>query len=275
MLSRWRSDDGSSQSELITVSAGGSCPMCLHKPPFSNPKNRQERPVESVLENVWKAHVLRVQLPEEEDSHLQGEREGLHPSRLPRQRRVGSLFQNSSLLSSRFHAVLKHFHLTPTSLPFLFLSFIIPLSLSRYIGRFKSFFSPLGRGRHGNRLGVCERERESGRHGNGRCVSPCSRPHTPLNGHTHDSPGWSRQLRVRDGDQFYLLDQEEVHPLLMNDHRHVSHRHKLLRRTVSVPADSRPHPETDEDEDDEDDARAVRPRRIIPDSRAVRLNPSR
>ncbi|CAM4640949.1 unnamed protein product [Leuciscus chuanchicus] len=79
----------------------------------------------------------------------------------------------------------------------------------------------------------------------GRCVSPCSRPHTPLNGHTHDSPGWSRQLRVRDGDQFYLLDQEEVHPLLMNDHRHVSHRHKLLRRTVSVPADSRPHPETE------------------------------
>ncbi|XP_059364885.1 ras/Rap GTPase-activating protein SynGAP-like isoform X2 [Carassius carassius] len=79
----------------------------------------------------------------------------------------------------------------------------------------------------------------------GRCVSPCSRPHTPLNGHTHDSPGWSRQLRVRDGDQFYLLDQEEVHPVLMNDHRPVSHRHKLLRRTVSVPADSRPHPESE------------------------------
>jgi len=34
-------------------------------------------------------------------------------------------------------------------------------------------------------------------------------------------------------------------------------------------------PVWDEDEDDEDDARAVRPRRIIPDSRAVRLNPSR
>uniref|UniRef100_A0A9J7YGN7 Synaptic Ras GTPase activating protein 1a n=2 Tax=Cyprinus carpio carpio TaxID=630221 RepID=A0A9J7YGN7_CYPCA len=79
----------------------------------------------------------------------------------------------------------------------------------------------------------------------GRCVSPCSRPHTPLNGHTHDSPGWSRQLRVRDGDQFYLLDQEEVHPVLMNDHRPVSHRHKLLRRTVSVPEDSTPHPESE------------------------------
>ncbi|XP_027019293.1 ras/Rap GTPase-activating protein SynGAP isoform X2 [Tachysurus fulvidraco] len=79
----------------------------------------------------------------------------------------------------------------------------------------------------------------------GRCVSPCSRPHTPLNGHAHDSPGWSRPLRVRDGDQFYMLDQEEVHPLLMSDRRPVSHRTKLLRRTVSVPADTRPHPESE------------------------------
>ncbi|KAL7858621.1 hypothetical protein AOLI_G00187230 [Acnodon oligacanthus] len=78
----------------------------------------------------------------------------------------------------------------------------------------------------------------------GRCVSPCSRPHTPLNGHAHDSPGWSRPLRVRDGNQFYMLDQEEVHPLLMSDRRPVSHRTKLLRRTVSVPADTRPHPES-------------------------------
>uniref|UniRef100_A0A672PT17 Synaptic Ras GTPase activating protein 1 n=1 Tax=Sinocyclocheilus grahami TaxID=75366 RepID=A0A672PT17_SINGR len=31
----------------------------------------------------------------------------------------------------------------------------------------------------------------------------------------------------------------------MNNHRPVSHRHKLLRRTVSVPADSRPHPESE------------------------------
>uniref|UniRef100_A0A8C2Q337 Synaptic Ras GTPase activating protein 1a n=1 Tax=Cyprinus carpio TaxID=7962 RepID=A0A8C2Q337_CYPCA len=31
----------------------------------------------------------------------------------------------------------------------------------------------------------------------------------------------------------------------MNDHRPVSHRHKLLRRTVSVPEDSTPHPESE------------------------------
>uniref|UniRef100_A0A9J7Y2V3 Synaptic Ras GTPase activating protein 1a n=1 Tax=Cyprinus carpio carpio TaxID=630221 RepID=A0A9J7Y2V3_CYPCA len=37
----------------------------------------------------------------------------------------------------------------------------------------------------------------------------------------------------------------QVHPVLMNDHRPVSHRHKLLRRTVSVPEDSTPHPESE------------------------------
>lgn len=103
----------------------------------------------------------------ETPTYREREREGLHPSRLPWRRGVGSLFQNSSLLSSRFHAVLKHFHLTPTSLPFLFLSFIIPLSraisvaLSRFLARSAVVVMVTGWGCASERA----RERESGRHG--------------------------------------------------------------------------------------------------------------